>query len=866
MPVNALTPRNVRLLIFLYLFSGTSSLAYEVLWARMLSIQFGVSIFGVVVTVSAFMLGLGLGSLLGTRILRNIKRMLFTFAAIEAGIAVISLLLPLVFENLELVLMDLAAQWTVVAWHQLQFVMVSVLLFLPALLMGIGFPMMLNVLRHSSASISQVYGLNALGAAIGALIPLVLLPSLGWLGAIQSVAVISIVVAIAVAMIAFNTAESENLQASVSHPKLLNYKSSMLAYAGIGAAAIILEVGWTRLFGMILLRTEYVLAIILAVYLIGIGTGSLLAIKMRQAYWFTLLPIAAGVFSILTLWFTPILAAQVNTGDHHSLFSVMLWQGGAIALLTLPVTLVLGAWLPLITEKMGNARGLGAYLYGVNSVGAAIGGLVGGFLLIPNIGTNGTIILAALILCVLGLTWANKKSAWFAVPLIVVTAFPVASMSTVAQLKPNIYANAIDLYRYEDAINITHVIEREDGQRILLSDLQRMDASSDPAAIEAQKNQARLPLLLHENPRSVLFLGLGTGISAAGSLAFPQLERTAVEISQGAITAAGQWFQQVNMDVIKDMHIVRDDARRYLMSTTNNYDVIIGDLFHPDMVGRSALLSTQQFQRAKSRLSNNGLYVQWLAINQFDVASFEVVLRSFNKIFPNSVIFVDAFRLALVGPKNQLNDVAAITANMQRLSAEQQEQALGGEGIWTWLGRYWGHIDVGTGITQEEWAPQIEYKLPVARYNGDLDLVKLLDYLLRKRVHVKVAIADLVITESDKQRFEPAFIATDLAHRSWLAFLTKQTSAGQRDLQFAYKANPMDRWIGFAIADGVMASLPPNNDAPNTKKILESVLKVRPDHPEALRRLWQISQQSGDIQRADSLRKRLLDISPFEKT
>ena len=104
-----------------------------------------------------------------------------------------------------------------------------------------------------------------------------------------------------------------------------------------------------------------------------------------------------------------------------------------------------------------------------------------------------------------------------------------------------------------------------------------------------------------------------------------------------------------------------------------------------------------------------------------------------------------------------------------------------------------------------------------------------------------------------------------MAHRSWLALLTKQTQAGQRDLQFAYKANPKDRWIGFAIADGVMASLPPHNDAPNTKKILESVLKLRPDHPEALRRLWQISQQSGDLQEADSLRKRLLAISPFEK-
>jgi len=137
---------------------------------------------------------------------------------------------------------------------------------------------------------------------------------------------------------------------------------------------------------------------------------------------------------------------------------------------------------------------------------------------------------------------------------------------------------------------------------------------------------------------------------------------------------------------------------------------------------------------------------------------------------------------------------------------------------------------------------------------------------LQRRVPLKRAISELDIAEDKIENFERAFIGTELAHRSWLALLTKQTQKGQKDLQFAYKANPKDRWIGFAIADGVMASLPAHNDAPNTKKILESVLKVRSDHPEALRRLWQITRQSGDIQAADSFRQRLLAISPFDNS
>ena len=99
-------------------------------------------------------------------------------------------------------------------------------------------------------------------------------------------------------------------------------------------------------------------------------------------------------------------------------------------------------------------------------------------------------------------------------------------------------AGSRDLYRYEDAIAITQVIEQNDGQRVLLTDLRRWDASTEPTAVFVQANQARLPLLLHAGPRTVLFLGIGTGISLAGSLPFPDLERSAVELSQGSIEAA----------------------------------------------------------------------------------------------------------------------------------------------------------------------------------------------------------------------------------------------------------------------------------------------------------------------------------------
>lgn len=252
-----------------------------------------------------------------------------------------------------------------------------------------------------------------------------------------------------------------------------------------------------------------------------------------------MLPIVAGGFAVLSLWLLPVLSAWVERAEFASLFGALRAQAALLVLITLPVTLALGAWLPLLH---GRSNGGGMWLYGANSLGAAMGAVIAGAVLIPLLGSAATIVVAAAALLILGLTWAQSRAAWLAVPLFMAIAWPLVSLPPVSVLLPKTQAGSRDLYFYEDAISMTHVVEQPDGQRVLLTDLQRMDASTDPTAVFVQSNQARLPLLLHEQPRSVLFLGLGTGISVAGSLAFPNLERSAVELSQGAISSAENYL------------------------------------------------------------------------------------------------------------------------------------------------------------------------------------------------------------------------------------------------------------------------------------------------------------------------------------
>lgn len=858
----------LRILLAIYAVSGLTALAYEVLWVRMLALQFGVSIFGVVVTVSAFMAGLGLGSVVGVHWSRRILAPLKWFAAFEFCIALLAFITPWLLLAAENALAAVAAQSGLTVWYLMQFAMVGVLLFTPAFCMGAGFPMMLKALGDSPATLRRAYGVNTLGAAAGAVLPLILLPRLGWLSSMQTVALVGVSVAGLAISLSIRLEDNKRVLQAISPKGPMPDIKTLAAYSGIGAAALMLEVAWTRLFGMVMLRTEYVLALVLAMYLIGTGLGSVCSRFMRHELWYTVLPVAASVSIVAGLWLVPHLLVWLDYGSVDSMLWVSVQQATILAIVTFPVTLLLGGWLPLLNKRYGDSYSGGARLYGANSVGAAGGALLAGFVFTPWMGSAATIVIAAVVLLVLGLTWSRYRYAWLSLPILAAAAFPVFRMPTVSQLLPGLYSNVSELYYYEDAVNITHVVEQPNGQRILLSDLQRMDASSDPASVQVQKNQTRLPLLLHPEPKSVLLLGLGTGVSAAGTLAYPQLQRTAVELSQGAIEAARQWFVPVNDNVMTQLKVVRDDARHFLLASRQQYDVIVGDLFHPDLVGRSALLSVQQFARAKQRLTENGVFVQWLALNQFTVDAFETVVRSFQQEFPRALVFVDAFRVALVGMKSDSDKspVDVVMRNLHRLNDIQQQAVTGGEGAWTWLGRYWGTLPMETGPVQDEWAPRIEFDLPRARYSGELDLAVMLNYLLQRRPSSQEAAAQLQISPKHQHRFENAYKATELAHRSWLAYLTGQASQAEKMLQLAYKTNPKDRWIGFAVADGALASL----DTASRKnydqwQVLQSVLKVRPDHPEALLRLWRLSQARGDLEKAAVYRAKFAKIDPLSK-
>jgi spermidine synthase len=378
-------------------------------------------------------------------------------------------------------------------------------------------------------------------------------------------------------------------------------------------------------------------------------------------------------------------------------------------------------------------------------------------------------------------------------------------------------------------------------------------------------DQARLALLLHHAPHSVLFLGLGTGISMAGSMPFPDLDRVAVELSQGSIFAARKWFAAANGNIMEQASVRRDDARHYLSATGNKYDVIIGDLFHPDLAGMGSLLSVQQFQRARNHLNSNGIFVQWLALNQFDIQSLDVVLRGFQRVFPDAQMFMDGMHLSLVGQVGKMPIASVMQANLQRISKQAQESATGNEGMWTWLGRYWGPISATDGPVQDEWVPYVEYNLPRARYDGSVNLATLMSWLLQRHPDADTAMKLLGVEADDRSEFGRAYVATELAVRAWISSIQGDSAKAGSLIWLAYQANPLDHWIANEVADNMLSSLSQaNRHGLNEREALQRILKVSPKFVGALRALWHLEQSAGNILEADRYRLRLLAVSPLD--
>ena len=843
--------------LLLYFVSGAVGLSYEILWAKALALLFGVSIFGVAISVSAFLAGLGVGAISAYKLSPVLTRPLFLLGLIECGVAIFSFVLPSSLSWLDSSL--LASGSGLYTWYAIQLIVTFLMLFFPASLLGFGFALLLKYFSSREFSVGAIYGVNTFGGVIGVLLPLLFLPLFGWIVSLKLVAIFGFVIGLIFIALGFR---SGRVFGAVNKENLLStFRSNrlhVLAYSVVGFSSLILQMAWTRFYGMIFLRTEYVLAVIIAVFLLGIALGSLLSRRLHYPSMAKFFPFIIAFFALVSLWLLP-LVSGINSAQNYSSHSDAL-SSQAILLfaITFPTTFILGMWYPFLTRYLHFNAEQSVILYGFNSIGAGLGALTAVFLLLPLFDSARLIGISAALFLLAGMVWFDTNRPRLlslgASCLCLIFAF----LPGVSQLLPKQYENSNDIFFSENAIAATHVVEKKHGERVLLNDLQRMDASTDYSAVQAQRNQARLPYLLHQSPHSILFLGLGTGITASGVVPVSGLDVDIVELSSGAIEAAGSYFEKANLGVMSSYNIIQNDARRYLRTSTKSYDVVVGDLFHPDLVGRGNLLSSQQFSRVRARLNNDGVFVQWLALNQFDVHSLQVVLRTFASVFPENMLFIDGFRLALVGVNGPPPNYSEITSKFQDESVVQA--MFDDETLLTWMGRYLGNIPVTEGVLQDDWFPVLEYWLPDLKYQKQFPMQAIFPYLFSSRPLPEDYVNRFKIPAEKQNEAMRAYVATEMFSQSILAGLNGDSEKSFLSLKQAFEANPADRWVSFRVADELLSNPPSGMEK---TEYLNKVLEIRPDHIIALSEIRQMAILNEDKEKVSGIENRILLLDPY---
>ena len=469
---------------------------------------------------------------------------------------------------------------------------------------------------------------------------------------------------------------------------------SWAVYVAIGLSglcALGAEVVWTRMLSLMLGATVYTFSIILGVFLGGLGigssTGALVARKVsaeRIRSWLAgcQLLLAAGI-----LWTALMLASVLPYWNMGAELSV--WAGFArdvlrSAIAILPAAVLWGAAFPLalasVAGKNADSGKLVGEVYAANTVGAIVGSIAFSIVFIPAIGTqHSEQILLCLAVMAAFVAWKQPSmkvalaTACAALLAGVVPAIPwklVGFGRTIASTNGQNW----QLLQMTEGINSSIAYSKWEGRVPYFHVSGKVEASAEPQDMRLQRLLGHLPALLHANPKSVLVVGCGAGVTAGSFVVHPEVEHiTICEIEPNIPPSSAKYFANENHNVMRDprTRIVYDDARHFVLTTREKFDIITSDPIHPYVKGIAPLYSTEYFELCKEHLNPGGFVTQWVPLYESDMATVKSELATFFEAFPHGSVWGNlntdgtGYDVVLVGQKEDLKvDLDRITARL----------------------------------------------------------------------------------------------------------------------------------------------------------------------------------------------------------
>jgi spermidine synthase len=232
---------------------------------------------------------------------------------------------------------------------------------------------------------------------------------------------------------------------------------------------------------------------------------------------------------------------------------------------------------------------------------------------------------------------------------------------------------------YDESSSATvSVREDEEGGRMLsVNGLDEVPV--DPASLLTFRVLAHLPMLLHPNPLNVMVLSLGGAITTGSVARHPLEQIDAIELCPSVVKAAGL-FESWNHGVLRDprLQIILQDGRNHLLTTQKKYDVITADATHPWSADSWILYTGEMYRLVRSRLTDGGIFCQWVPLHWMSMDDFKCVLRTMRAEFPHmSLWYTGSYVVALGSQKKIRLNTSEFAHRMQRAAIQKDLASVG---------------------------------------------------------------------------------------------------------------------------------------------------------------------------------------------
>ncbi len=449
----------------------------------------------------------------------------------------------------------------------------------------------------------------------------------------------------------------------LSRPVLLG------AFALSGAAALSYEVIWTRSLSVVLGSTTYAISSMLATFMLGLAIGGIAGGRIGDGerscvVWLGAVELgigALGIASHLVIQALPALYLSVFRSFHASAPLFFAFQIVLCALVMLLPTVLMGMTFPLVTRVAltGDAaigRTIGE-AYGANTMGAVLGSITTGFLLIPGVGLRGSTLVAAganaaVAAAILGLAGGKRGRRML---LLAIAYLPLGALAARAE-PPWALVNYYSAHHYLDGQSfgmisasyrvMFHKLYERDGLdghvsafrsrdgRLMLEVGGKIEGTTALDVANAL-SLAFLPAAAHPSPRRMLVIGLGAGVTLeAARRAVADVELA--EISGGVLEAVRRHGPPGVLDGIVTH---RDDARNLLLRSDERWDIISSEPSYPTDFAVANLFTREYYALAAARLMPGGIFCQWLPYHMLTNDDVTMMVKTFASAFPHASLW-----------------------------------------------------------------------------------------------------------------------------------------------------------------------------------------------------------------------------------